>query len=272
MTQTTWRELKFDPAYGKEADLQAIFNVWHERPRARLFGVPDWLDLIDHAPLSRGPRPSFGYEFTTDVEFVVGSLRYVLELKYGAKFEPLALAEVLHHAAWLRRYEAEAASHVVPVIVSQYSSWLRLAVDEYLRGVVRLVEVCMLEGVRGEPLFVFDAPLAPWSVKATPSWLTDLTEESAKLHWHYVAETRSWFGLQRERTVRPHIMDEPYVWVVGGGGKPVVVWEGLAGGRVGRRSPLRSESGLNADGRYFLHTPGQPGDPRAVTPTWLRGV
>jgi len=71
-----------------ERGLQALFDGWGTRADALLFGVPDWLDAIRLPPIPYGKRTrhSFGYDFTPDVEFVVGTQQYVIELKYGAKF------------------------------------------------------------------------------------------------------------------------------------------------------------------------------------------
>lgn len=269
---TQWLKLK--PKRVLEGELQKLFDGWVIR-MAPLFGVPDWLDAIRLPPVSRGDRTrcSFGYEFTPDVEFVVGSQRYVVELKHGAKYEPLALAEVLHHAAWLKRYEAERASQVVPVIVSQYNGWLRLAIDEYLRAVVRYVEALVLEGPEGTSLFAFDVPLAPWTVQQPPSWLIELDPRVLSLRWHRVAENDSWFGFAEEMSTRPTFLEVPYVWIVRGGtDRPVLLWEGWAVRRGDRWAKATSPNGdLDANGRYFLTTTGTR-SAATEAPSWLTGV
>lgn len=251
-----------------ERDLQQLFDSWHTRDGLLLYGVPDWLDSIDVAPVPRRPHRSFGYEFTSDVEFVVRRRRYVLELKHAGKYEPTALAEVLHHAAWLKRYAAEEASEVVPVIVSQYSAWLRLAIEEYLRAAVRHIEVSAVEGPGDTMILAFDVPLAPWTVKPPPSWLAELDPKATKLHWHHVAETDSWFGLQRPLGARPLILEEPYVWVAGAADRPALLWEGI-GAKAGERwRDVRPEDGLlDGNGRYFLSRDGATPSPRP--PSWL---
>lgn len=259
-----------------ENELQALFDGWATRADAHLFGVPDWLDAIRLPPIPRGKertRHSFGYDFTPDVEFVVGPHRYVVELKHGEKYEPLALAEALHHAAWLRRYEAERASQVVPVIVSQDNAWLRLAIDEYLRTAVRYVEALVLEGPDEASLFAFDVPLAPWAIQQPPSWLTELDPRAATLHWHRVAENDSWFGLVQEMPTRPTFLEVPYVWIVRGGADlPVLLWEGWAAKRGDQWSKARSPDGhLDANGRYFL-TNMRTRSAAMDAPSWLTGV
>jgi hypothetical protein len=254
----------------RERELQHLFESWHTRDATLLYGVPDWLDSIDAAPVppSQRRRRSFGYDFTPDIEFIVRRRRYVLELKHGAKYEGVALAEVLHHAAWLKRYEAEQASEVVPVIISQYNTWLRLAVDEYLRAAVRHVEVVALAGPGDTTILAFDVPLAPWTVKQPPTWLRDVDPKVARFHWHHVAETDSWFGLTRQLTARPVIMEEPYIWVMGASDRPVLLWEGLAARSGELWRSVRSEDGsMDSNGRYFL---SGEGDPRsACSPGWL---
>lgn len=274
---TQW--LKLTTKRVLERGLQALFDGWATRADAPLFGVPDWLDAIRIPPIPRGERTrrSFGYDFTPDVEFVVGPQRYVIELKHGAKFEPLALAEVLHHAAWLKRYEAERASQVVPVIVSQYNAWLRLAIEEYLRAVVRYVEALVLEDPEEGPdktsLFAFDVPLAPWTIQQPPSWLTELDPRATTLCWHRVAENDSWFGLAQEMPMRPTFLEVPYVWIVrGGADRPVLLWEGWAAKRGEQWRKATSQDGhLDANGRYFLATT-RTRSAATDAPSWLTGV
>jgi hypothetical protein len=267
---TQWLELTRKKVL--ERDLQELFESWPARDASRMFGVPDWLNAIGVPPLEKKERQrrSFGYDFTPDIEFIVGRLRYVLELKHGDKFEPLALAEVLHHAAWSKRYEAHQASHVVPVIVSQYNSWLRLAIDEYLRGVLRYIEAVALAGPGDTTIFAFDTPLAPWTVEQPPTWLAALDPRAGKLYWHHVAETDSWFGLQQKLTMRPTAIEDPYVWIMGASDRPVLLWEGWAAkrGEVWRsvRSP---DARLDANGNYFLSGDGNTWAQATHSPTWL---
>ncbi|MBC7977432.1 MAG: hypothetical protein H7138_20855 [Myxococcales bacterium] len=283
---TQWSMLKMKRVL--ECEIQNLFDAWDKRPDGRLFGVPDWLNEIRVAPIPPGEdrtRRSFGYAFTPDVEFIVGSHRYVIELKQGAKYEPLALAEVLHHAAWLKRYDSKNASQVVPVIVSQYNSWLRLAIEEYLRAVVRYVETIVLEtteigNLRNAAfdkalLFAFDVPLAPWAFHSEPpSWLAALDPRAAHLRWHHVAENDSWFGLEQEMPTRPTFLEGRYVWVVRGGGpdRSVLLWEGYAAKRGEKWTKATSPGGdLDGTGRYFLASTSNGG--RATDgPTWLAGI
>jgi hypothetical protein len=185
----------------------------------------------------------------------------------------LALAEVLHHAAWLRRYEAERASQVVPVIVSQYNAWLRLAIDEYLRAMVRYVEALVLEDPDKISLFAYDVPLAPWTIQQPPSWLTELDPRAATLRWHHVAENDSWFGLVQVMPTRPTFLEVPYVWIVhGGADRPVLLWEGWSAKRGDQWTKAKSPDGdLDSNGRYFLTTT-RPGSVATDAPSWLTGV
>lgn len=112
-----------------------------------MVGVPTWLTRTKVLPIEKPQRArtAFGYSFTSDVELIDGSLHYMIELKRGMKYEPLAMAEVLHHSAWVKRYECAPDRRVVPVIISSFNAWLRLSIDEYLRDAVRYHEVEILD-------------------------------------------------------------------------------------------------------------------------------
>jgi hypothetical protein len=103
---TQWFELTREKVL--ERDLQELFDSWPQRDASRLFGVPDWLNAIGVPPLEKKERQrrAFGYDFTPDIEFIVGRLRYVLELKHGDKYEPLMGASdrpVLLWEGWAAR-------------------------------------------------------------------------------------------------------------------------------------------------------------------------
>lgn len=90
-----------------------------------------------------------------------GDRNYVFEFKHATKYEPLALAEVLHHAEVLDKHKCgafvgeapvwwDSSRRLCPVIVSQYRPWLRGALRRLQRlskgqEVARLVEVTALE-------------------------------------------------------------------------------------------------------------------------------
>lgn len=69
------------------------------------------------------------------------------------------------------------------MIVSQYNSWLRLAIDEYLRGVLRYVEAVVLAGPGDTTTLAFDVPWRPGrSSRYRPGWLPSIPG-AGKLCW-----------------------------------------------------------------------------------------
>ena len=104
----------------REKDLQAVFDDWHDTRYGRAMAEAK---APARATLLKG-QPGGGYAFTPDVLWT--DARLVVELKCAAKFEPQALAEVLHHAWALEEsYKAPFKS----LMVSSYNPWLRRAVD-----------------------------------------------------------------------------------------------------------------------------------------------
>jgi hypothetical protein len=187
-----WQALT--PTTSNESHLQQLFDGW-SKAGCRRAGVPSW--LREYAgPNNRTTRAAFGYEFTTDAEYHIPPRHYIIELKRAGKYEPLALAEVLHHAEWVRRHGG-GSSEIIPVIVSSFNSWLRLAISALPQrtdrfGALRYYEVDVLEGT-GADIVWFEEPLAPWTPAECPAFLHD-HPESARLCWHHVPTTRSWIG------------------------------------------------------------------------------
>lgn len=211
-----WRTI--ESMSGGEDTIQRVFDHLTGHLAA---GWPPWL-LSRGTNVGRRRRPSFGYSFETDAEFIHGDHHYVVELKRAPKYEPLALAEVLHHAEWIRRYEAT-ASHVVPVIVSSTNFWTRLAVAAVPNG-VRYYEADLYR-IDDRILMWLDEPLAPWKPDAAPPPVARGT--TTELYWHYIPRTKTWVGMRRRYSERPLILEEPHAMVTeladqGG----YVVWEG----------------------------------------------
>ncbi|HEX4452462.1 MAG TPA: hypothetical protein VH143_16410 [Kofleriaceae bacterium] len=245
-----WRTI--ESMGGNEALLQKVFDHLDGHLAA---GWPAWL-LARGENLGQRSRDAFGYSFETDAELIHGDHHYVVELKRALKYEPLALAEVLHHAAWIRRYEGT-SNHVVPVIVSSNNLWTRLAVAE-LSSTVRYYEADLYE-IDGRTLMWLDEPLAPWKPDAAPP----PPARDARLCWHYIPRTNTWVGTKRPHAERPLILEEPHVMIAELADQHgYIAWEGTV-------SPNRTPKPREIDnGRfYFCTEPGGSGGP-----TWLAAI
>ncbi len=167
----------------KRESLEDIFCDRRKRSR-QCAGLPDWMrGLLLRKQVKH--RDRWGAEFVADAVASSGRENFVFELKYGAKYEPVALAEVLHHAAALDRVSPELkqwtvkpAVPVIPVIVAQWNAWIRGALDWLLHARtatrLRLLEVIALRDPReSDTLLWFDEPLARShsSLRACPGWV-----------------------------------------------------------------------------------------------------
>jgi hypothetical protein len=191
-----------------EAKLQLVFNQWGSgQTGCTLAGVPGWLASLG-PPEPRGSFDREGYAFRPDVLWP----EHVAELKSAEKFEPIALAEALHHAQCLSM-----ARHVpvTPILITSYNGWLRRALEFlFTRGIqrhhIRYVEVGHLALARGQEHFMwFDEPYAPWEpapVSSLPACIGEMTRFGT---WYYVAETRSWHALRDRQDARPVIPEGP---------------------------------------------------------------
>ena len=111
---------------------QSFFDNWRAWGTNRLIaGCPDYLWRLGRSD-PRTKRGALGYGFTPDVLWRRGRNAVVAELKYSVKYEPLGVAEVLHHANILRRMGI--GHRVTPVLITQYSGWIR-AVAERTRTI-----------------------------------------------------------------------------------------------------------------------------------------
>lgn len=238
-----WFRLK--PATTVEAAVQDVFDSWGKpQPSRRLVGVPHWLRDLG-AP---EPRTSFGregYSFRPDVVW----RDHVAELKCGAKYEPLALAEALHHAQCLSVIREHP---MTPVLVTSYSVWMRRALEFlFTHGVspdvIRYLEVGHLEvNATQERLMWFDAPFAAWTrADKVPGCVPQRMGDSG--YWYYVTETRTWCRLSTEHRSRPVVPDGDVVLVTGLDDDRYLFWQGT----------------YDKDGDYFLYDEAQDGDSAA---------
>ena len=95
-------------------------------------------------------------------------------------------------------------------------------------------------------LLWFDAPTEPWRPAAPPPPFAgrvapEIHDLAWPIHWHYVEETDTWFGLDELQAERPVVYPKPMVWAArlcdgsgrfalwagtwdGDGGEPYYLW------------------------------------------------
>lgn len=153
-----------------EANLQTHFEHWESAQEVRI-GVPLWLKNMRAWKGQPSLVDAWGVSFRPDVVAHDGEKTYVFELKYARKYEPLALAEVLHHAHALRAQPyMDWPQLVQPVIVSQFNAWVRDAWT-YLREsqldekALRVIEVTALRQRAGVGYLWFNEVdgVDPWT-------------------------------------------------------------------------------------------------------------
>jgi hypothetical protein len=72
--------------------------------------------------------------------------RYVIELKRAAKFEPLGIAEVIHHVACQEMVKNIDNKNMVPVLIGSFNTWNRIVVNKLseFKFYIRYYEVYIL--------------------------------------------------------------------------------------------------------------------------------
>src|SRR5689334_12874277 len=111
---------RLHPRKTLEQKLQRVFDQWgSKQTECTLAGVPRWLTALG-VPERRTGFDREGYSFRPDVLWA----QHVAELKSAEKFEPVALAEALHHAQCL---SMERDVPVTPILITSYNGWLRRA-------------------------------------------------------------------------------------------------------------------------------------------------
>jgi hypothetical protein len=190
-----------------EKPVQAIFNSWGKNP-LRIAGAPRWLRECRAENATRA-FAAYGYSFTPDVLWDCCDKRYVLELKCAPRYEPLALAEVLHHAQALEDL-GYAMKPAVPVVVTMYSPWVRAAVARSRAGgaMIHALEMDLLDD---RSLIWFDDPHAAWKVSDPPAVVPG--SHRVGWRWHRVEEAQTWIAVRGVSERRPVIFTEPYVMV-----------------------------------------------------------
>lgn len=241
----------------REKDLQAVFDNWHDTRAGRaVAGVPAWLDALG-PPDKRKGHPGGGYAFTPDVLWT--DARLVVELKCAAKFEPQALAEVLHHA-WALEEVLKAPFR--SLMVSSYNPWLRRAVDLLVaRGLdprcLIHMEADHLSLPTTERSFVWlDTPRAAWRAPdGPPPPCIPEGFAPASARWYVVNETGSWIATERPAPGRPTFMRGAYAMLTPVSREPgrYLLWTG--------RAPEADASRAEAEhaGLYWLWDEALPG-------------
>ncbi|WP_147444645.1 hypothetical protein [Corallococcus sp. CA053C] len=222
-----WREAKRLEAGGngaREEVLQRIFDTWASRGTA-VAGAPEWLWALPNPerPLSKG----FGYAFTPDAYWAQAQPRIVGELKYGAKFEPVAIAEAVHHAHLLRRIHG--GEPIVSVVITQPNYWIRAAIAELDSQKILHVEADLLTLDKQTFLWLS----CPHSALGTPSSMPGglpLGHDWTSLRWSAVQGEPTWIA--HDETHKPPFLqgtavmvsrvrnDRRYEWVLWTGKLP----------------------------------------------------
>lgn len=249
----------------KEKELQRVFKAWGaSAPPAQLAGVPDWLwDL--GKPTTKHKHGAFGYTFEPDVHWARSGKRQsvVAELKYGTKYEPIAVAEALHHAHLLARHDK--GRRPVPVVVSQFNGWIRAAVHEVAASGLRHVEVDFLEyeGTEKAICWISD-PHAKTEEKRSPP---EVPLEAAwrELSWWKVDGEYSWI-VSATRPTRPfHEGPMAIVSAMRGAPDRYVLWTG----RLPKLHDHWNARDWSKSGTYWVSTgargPGEMPPPPAAT-------
>ena len=218
-----------------ESQLQDLFDAWPRRAALgwTVAGAPRWLRGMA-APRSR-PRfkSSLGYTFIPDIVFEPADATYLVELKLASKYEPIALAEVLHHA-WMFEHDPDVRAAlgrdvpVVPVIVSQQSFWLRAALAKLFENGLAPRAVRFLEfdtfGHEGKKILWLGDPFAAWvEAVEVPNQLLEKFKAQA---WFYVPDEDTWLGMDQSHDRRPAMPNERHVVASRVEGAGFVAWEG----------------------------------------------
>jgi hypothetical protein len=230
-----------------------MFDHWPAHGHV-VAGTPPWLNGIKVR--KRELYKGRGYSWQADVELdAIDGQRWVIELKHGAKYEPLALAEVLHHAHALGRVLGRP---VKPAIISSYNSWLRMALwylkEQYTIEPVAYCEATVLQRVTEDNRYVIwlDLPFAASRViEAAPAGLP-ASLRNARLSWYRVDATRSWLALPSgaARDTSSPFIDGRYLQLTETSDGGYVLWLGEA---AGDGTHVRAANNLPSD--YFLGTP-----------------
>ncbi len=232
-------------------DLQPWFTRWQVHKDDRVAGCPGWLSRLGEVSPKRAEK-GYGASFTPDVLW--REARWVAEIKYGTKNEPLAVSEVLHHAFVLGQHHP--GRRWTAVVVSQPSPWITAAVSWLCpRGkqfpALRHVE-CDLVGPQAKRTLWLSNPHATLKVEAPPR---DTFGDSLRVGWG-------------EGTWRKRNEEDTWVWTKGEQRLPfltgpVAVISRIAGGSeewIGWSGRMPSLGRRGTVGRFRIFQRGGQGE------------
>lgn len=195
----TWKQVRIPKA--TEANLGDALEqqLSHADGVGPLLGIPAWLANI--RSVSRElPIPLFegndAGSCRVDLVGTNGGENFVFELKHAAKYEPIALAEALHHAE-VMEHKPPCSSYWTPsspvtaVLITQWNAWLRAACARLWRQIkeparLRLLEVQVLN-LPGAGLSFWISEVHPDGMKSSklPSELPDsVVAALGDVRWH----------------------------------------------------------------------------------------
>lgn len=186
---------RLDYAALSESDLQSHFDRWaHGVPRRA--GTPRWIEELRGWTRQPVFTDASAAAFRPDTLAHDGVQTFVFELKYARKGEPLALAEVLHHAHALAAHRPSfsslgddwpTAGDIRPVIISQFNAWIRdsrryLISNGFREDRLVVLEVAGLRDSAGTVWLLFNEldGTDPWSAVS----FADLPDEVSRLFEH----------------------------------------------------------------------------------------
>ncbi|WP_437779094.1 hypothetical protein [Sorangium sp. So ce1097] len=231
-----WRSLQPTGRFLREEDLQKYFAHERRRDGWRAAGIPAWFAELKVKAADHAKETGLGYSYRPDLICFKGARSYVVELKHADKFEPLGLAEVLHHAWMLSSGGMTSArpdhGQHIPVLVTQHSQWLRASLsymfqNGFRRDAIRHVELTLLRD-GNQTLVWFDDVTADWvecDVSDVP--YHDLLLAPG-IQWLQVTDADTWIGVNNKLQERPLLWRVPYVMVsrLEGPQDEVLVWQG----------------------------------------------
>jgi hypothetical protein len=242
---------KMDPHKQAEPDLQEYMEQWPASPPGwSRAGAPSWLRGMTNLRYNQRFKTGLGYSFEPDLSGELPDGPAVLELKCAGKYEPLALAECLHHAWWLSRMQVKGSDEenrtYTPVLFTQSNFWLRAAIqflhDNGLsKRSIKFIEFTALR-VEDERFLWLEEPFAGWELCSAKPHLPEGLDIVDR-HWYKVNDAETWIAVQSQSPVPPGIWTQPYVMLTRlEENKGMLTWDG-APGAYGRHLLWRSGIG-----------------------------